>query len=1449
MPRSSLAARRSFAVRHRPLLIVLAVVVLLGVIAGGLFVAKEWRHQAWLDRERAEGFRLLEEGKVAEALAPLSRVVRARPDDRELLETFADARESVPTSDGGHLLAAIRTREMIAELDRTDVDAVKALLRLYAMVGYAAEADRTADEVLLLEPDDPDAISVKISVATSRGRTADAERLATRLTSLEDADISSLRARLQVLSQENLTFDEAIRRVRTWTVPANLAAAREAILADMQVTRGLRDDALASVNAAVRLRPTDPGTVAAIADVLDLLGDPARGSTVIEDAVVAGRDKEALVDLAIDRHVKASRLDAASAEVARATDLLGRDSRRLLEWRLRLAALGVADPSIDAAAEAYRRSIAGLPAVERRSRQAWLDAVLLAARGPRSSPAFAEALDAALELAPGDVLLRLLRGEQRLQEGNARDAVVDLRVAFQTSGGSWVRAGLVLAVALESQGAPGAAIEVASQLLGRSGNQLPVVSTFGSLWANLAATGRSIDDLRLRFQPNGTLAEYLVEVLERSEGDPRVAVLVAEHGAAIGEAALVERGLAVLDRPAVLPPPIVERLGRVAASTGSPRAESAIRRLEAADPTTLAIAALRAQRLAQEGRPDAGYELLAAAVAEPGRSMDRVTQLGVLAEFAGRSGLPQATSLRGERLALLLAGQGPPLAILSTDEVWQDEQASRSTIDRLAESLGRDHPEVLLAESRWTLLFRRDERVRRDPLVASLLALVDAGSEDPRVPFLLARLLASAPEPDAALIERAIRRRLELRPNDLSPYPELVQILLAGGKSAAAFEVASEQLARAGRDPVARRQAASAMLAAGRAAEAADAMRALVAELGEESDRLALAQCLTQTGSEAATAEAGRVLREAASRSDATSRAVLAAADWELAQGQPDAAWQRLLARQEASGDLDMPLLKLVLGLQSGRVEDADRAAAELLALRRSDAGAVATIATWMEVRDRLDEAVALVREGLLRDVDQPELVSWAVTRSSHPGWRLEESPELREALASAAPGLLAVAELERQATNAMGNLEPSPSDLERAVAIVEEHPRLPAAWRLAVLLHSLAGRGEVALDLARRAAAAFPESAPVKVLLAETLLQFGRAEEARLAVEELARTPGADPAQVALLRASVLLELRRPAEALAVAEGAIATGGGNPLLATLRGRALVSLGRIDDALAALGGDRRALLAIAARAIPRLAAPSIERLLAATEEVRATDPRIDLDLAVQISLAFARTGDPASLDLADALLARVDPAIPSIHLVRGDLLAGRGDLAGAVENYRRALDAVSAADRERMRRWSELGESERASLASVHSLTASALNNIAYRQVELRQVSEESLSLIDEASLLMPDTPALRDTRALVLLALKRVPEARAEAEAAVLASPDDPAMRATLASVLLEAEAYAEARRQIIEGLALLDADPGSQPALRKTLERLEQRIPRGGEAPPERRQQLPKYLDATGG
>ena len=224
--------------------------------------------------------------------------------------------------------------------------------------------------------------------------------------------------------------------------------------------------------------------------------------------------------------------------------------------------------------------------------------------------------------------------------------------------------------------------------------------------------------------------------------------------------------------------------------------------------------------------------------------------------------------------------------------------------------------------------------------------------------------------------------------------------------------------------------------------------------------------------------------------------------------------------------------------------------------------------------------------------------------------------------------------------------------------------------------------------------------------------------------------------------------------------------------------------------------------------------------------------------------AYPLSGDEAKLALAEELAAAL-PADPQFALLRGDLLAERGKLDEAIASYQTALDSIPAADLAQLANWSRLAPERQAALASARAIAASALNNMAYRRCEQNRVDEQALAWIDEASAIMPDVSALRDTRALVLLGLDRVAEARVEAEAAVLATPDDPAMRFTLATILARAGARSDASRQVAAAIAKLDEEPGTYPALRRKLERLERAIPRS-ETPATPRRDLPGYLDA---
>ena len=68
-----------------------------------------------------------------------------------------------------------------------------------------------------------------------------------------------------------------------------------------------------------------------------------------------------------------------------------------------------------------------------------------------------------------------------------------------------------------------------------------------------------------------------------------------------------------------------------------------------------------------------------------------------------------------------------------------------------------------------------------------------------------------------------------------------------------------------------------------------------------------------------------------------------------------------------------------------------------------------------------------------------------------------------------------------------------------------------------------------------------------------------------------------------------------------------------------------------------------------------------------------------------------------------------------------------------------------------------------------------------------------------------------------------------------------------TVATILARAGARSDASRQVAAAIAKLDEEPGTYPALRRKLERLERAIPRS-ETPATPRRDLPGYLDAPG-
>lgn len=1422
------------ASKARRLWILLGIVAALGVVVGGLFLFRSMRREARFAENRAEGLRLLAEGDPEGALPFLGRVVNRQPPDAEVLLAFAKAREAVPLEEGQHLMPAIQARLRLAELRPDDPELELDLLRLFSRAGLAAEADLQAERILARDPENAEALRIRVQVASMRGRNAEAQQQAARLLARSDATFEELRTRAAAAFQEQQDIEELLREMQRWSVPVHLEPARQALVADILFRTGKAEEAQRRLDTALAASPGDAGTVSLLVEMLDRLGQRERANALLAEAITASPDRELVAEYAIAREWRANRIAAAREEIEKAEAAFGREDPRWARWRLRLAAVDPSDPAAAKAAAILAERTDG-DLAEVRAGRAWAAAIAAQSDDRLAAAEKANRLEEGLRSVPGDSTLLMIRGRQALLRGDAVAAIPDLQQAFDREQRAWVVPGLMLAAAYEQAGSPAEAVRSAAHLLGRYSDQLGVVTTFASVWANLEAQGRSIDSLEIATRPTIPLGEFLAETLERSGGEPRVGLLLAEFGVRNRDLAMIEKGVAAAMAPVRLPPPLLIRFATIAVENRLPAAETLVDRVAAQAPNLPAALRLRAELVAQSGRVDDAFAALEAGLARPAfPDVDDSVRAAMLAQFAARHGLSNAADLAAERDRLLAGAEGVEAArtLLGLPTTWSDEARARAAVDRLAAAIGASHPETVRAEARWVAEFRPTESIRRDASIAALLRILDSGVEDREAAGLLVRLEARSPRPNLALIERSLRRLIELAPENLAPYPDLARTLLQSGRPDLAGVVAKEYLDRSGDDLNRRREAADLLRASGEGAAAIATVEAIAAASDEDRDWLAYAALLSENGRRR---EAGTILLARADRADATLPAVLDAVSWLAGDRRCDEGWQRLSARAAIDPDLDLPVATLRFWMLCDRPEAADAAADALQQAGRTDPPAVVAIADWLESRNRLDEAVALVGGRIEQQPDANLLLSWAAERFAHPGWDRVGGGSLRARVAEAAPLLAELAALARESTAPNGLLQPSATQLERSVALVEANPRDERVWNLAIRMHLGAREVSQAIELARRATASLPRNTSLQLLRARAELASGAPADAIATSSALRSNEAIDRFELDAIEAEAAMALQDPERALRVLAAYRGEQGNRfERIRGLLAAAELAAGRPDAAAELLQGDSGALAMLAMEMLANLSPETSEALLRRLEPVLAERPEIAPALAAQLLVQFGIGDESLSLALAGGLLERsggVDS--PQRQVLRGDLAGAREERNEAIEIYRGVIDSFSADARRRLADWPKRSPQEQAESLSDRSILGSALNNMAYQMAKLPSPGPEALAAVDEALVLLPGTPAIRDTRAKVLVALREVEAARAEAEAVVAAAPDDPEFRLSLAQILRAAGAVPEARREITVGYSLLERTPGRFPRIRRELERLERSLGTGGGLP----------------
>lgn len=182
-------------------------------------------------------------------------------------------------------------------------------------------------------------------------------------------------------------------------------------------------------------------------------------------------------------------------------------------------------------------------------------------------------------------------------------------------------------------------------------------------------------------------------------------------------------------------------------------------------------------------------------------------------------------------------------------------------------------------------------------------------------------------------------------------------------------------------------------------------------------------------------------------------------------------------------------------------------------------------------------------------------------------------------------------------------------------------------------------------------------------------------------------------------------------------------------------------------------------------------------------------------------------------------LIREDPNAPDMPLVRAELaqaLAGSGDRAGAVEEYR----AVNALEPNRPRTLAALaialedaGDFEAAIAEYRSALAIDPRETVALSRLGLllqkRGAADESLSLLERANSLDARVPAVKLALAQHLLARGDLPRAEAEARAAVALVPGNPEGRNLLGVALASQGRLDEAAAQFAEALRVNPRDP----------------------------------------
>jgi len=1443
----------------RRLTLLLGVLGLVAVLGVGAWGARRW----WLAHRaadaRAQGWKYYDAGDYANALGPLSAYVGAgNQSDVDALLRLAKSRYEVPALNRKNIVDAARFYSTALAQRPGDVAALIGLVNCYRELGYTVELEKAVTALLGIEPKNIAAIQAQLLLERSRGEWEKAVKSAQLLVECEPNSYLWRVLLLDVIRASGVDVAKRIEVVRTWIAAGESDGRYRLFLADLLRLNGQLPDAKKEATAAATLGMPDTTTLGVLIDLLDKLQLPDVAMNAVRLAREKGLDPVALVNMQVQRHWLAGRLDDARKELdsfvadqSAAAPVATKQRSELFRWRVKVAEALLDIAASDAAIAALREAISGDVSLGPKS-ASWIDAVV-ATRGAQAGSANVKAttsslrdgavkLDAARAAENDDSFLLLRAGDLATRMGEADEAVRYYRKAYDRESGRWGLAGVRLTHAMLNVGRTEEAFRLANELAQRFQQSPSVLFVLAEACNSLAREGRTpaLVDPTVGNLSASAILQALYTALNDDETflAPLVSAKIADRDEASGTA-LARKAI---DDPKTSAAVLLQLAGIVSEQRFGdlPTRALAAARSRGANPTDATVLECRlaiARGDAEGARQRAEAEFGTAT--EPARAIFA----RVLAEAAVAANADDVAAVLSQYLKE--GGDDPDAAsfVLGQVSAWEDEALVTAAIERLRTIAGEGSSRFVLSDAARVLLFHRNDQKKISTVVIAVNELLNSNPESTAALVSMSRLLAAKQPPDVPAAAKFLERAIALQPGRRDLYPELVGLFQSTGDFANANRYLQQYMRSAEQSDDDSRRGVRLLVAQGDFAAALPALERIARSTKVEADLVALADVKRRAGFPD---EAERILKEATSKPGRTILAVMSYSDFLARRGRLAEAKALVNGDAETATPALTPANRAFvlarLEIDYGDPKLAGPAIEESIRLA-PDAPSVALLAARHQLAlGNLTAAIAVARASLAKNPNDESLLQFVSSMMlADPASRAEVEKAL-DALKATNPALRELLLVVRASEGPNGAINPGPNELKTIVDLTERYSGFAPIWTAAIELHTAAGKTDDAIRIARRAMTRLPSEAGPPQLAAQLLLQARRLDECREAARAWRTLTADSPLEADLLLARAALLSGKPGEAASLlkpyADRLSLESTTRPAALGVYAVAQLLDGKTDAAFASVRNHlaEGALRAEWLRAIRAAPTPLAMDALVRTQAVIATAPsgasslsnesldenRVAL-LAEYVALA-GRSDGKAAIDRATLLFAALGPVAREAtvtKLLAADLAGARGDAPAASAAYEAIWMSVPEAERTKLLGWQSLDEPTRTSMQGVRSLAVYTANNqvsvLARAGIDL----DKALAIIDRAIVLEPSNAALQDTKATVLLARKEYDQARSVALGAVKMPGASASISLTLARIELAAGRLEDARRYLQTAQRELASDPFAD---RTTLDQLAQ-------------------------